>query len=145
MTTANDSSPEPLQYHKPLPVPSDVSRPFWEGLRSREVRLQRCRTCARFVFYPRRLCPFCLSEDLEWARASGRGKVYSYTIVRRAMHPAFQADVPYVFAIVELEEGPRLATNVVNCRPEDVRVDMPVKASYHDITPEITLLTFEPS
>ncbi len=138
-------SEAPSQYQKPVPMPSDVSRPFWEGLRSREVRLQRCRACDRFVFYPRSLCPFCLSEDLEWAGVSGRAKVYSYTVVRRAMNPAFQADVPYVFAIVELEEGPRLATNVVNCRPEDVRVDMPVKASYHDITPEITLLTFEPS
>ncbi len=132
-------------YHKPLPIPSDVSRPFWDGLRSRQVRLQRCRACDRYVFYPRSLCPFCLSPDLEWLPVSGRGKVYSYTIVRRAMHPAFQAEVPYVFAIVELEEGPRLTTNVVNCRPEDVRVDMPVKASYHDITAEITLLTFEPS
>lgn len=138
-------SEAPSQYQKPVPVPSDVSRPFWEGLKSREVRLQRCRACDRFVFYPRSLCPFCLSEDLEWASVSGRGKVYSYTVVRRAMNPAFQADVPYVFAIVELEEGPRLATNVVNCRPEDVRVDMPVKAFYDVITPEITLLKFEPS
>lgn len=129
---------------KPLPEPSPVTRPFWDGLRAREVRLQRCRECGRFVFYPRALCPYCLSDDLEWVRASGRGRVYSYTVVRRAMHPAFQAEVPYVFAIVELEEGVRLVTNVVNCRPEEVRVDMAVKAVYDDVTSEITLLKFEP-
>lgn len=129
---------------KPLPEPSPLSEPFWRGLREREVRVQRCAECGRYVFYPRALCPHCLSERLDWVRASGRGRVYSYTVVRRAMHPAFQPEVPYVFAIIELEEGVRLASNVVNCRPEDVRVDMRVKAVYDDVTSEITLLKFEP-
>ena len=86
-----------------------------------------------------------MSEDLEWVSVSGRGTVYTFTIVRRAMIPAFQAEVPYVFAIVELEEGPRLATNIVRCDPESVRVDMPVKAHYDDVTEEISLLKFEPA
>ncbi|MDO8614838.1 MAG: OB-fold domain-containing protein [Dehalococcoidia bacterium] len=138
-------SEAPPEYRKPIPAPSAVSRPFWEGLRAREVRLPRCLECRRYVFYPRRLCPFCLCERLEWVRASGRGTVYSYTVVRRAMNPAFQEDVPYLFAIVELEEGVRVTANIVRCRPEDARVDMPVKASYHDITAEITLLKFQPA
>jgi uncharacterized OB-fold protein len=75
---------------------------------------------------------------------SGGGKVYSFTIVRRAMNPAFAEDVPYVYAIVELDEGPRLMTNIVGCAPEDVRVDMPVKAVYDRVTSEITLLKFQP-
>jgi len=129
---------------KPLPEPSPLTEPFWQGLREREVRIQRCPDCQRYIFYPRALCPHCLSEGLEWVRASGRGRVYSYTVVRRAMHPAFQPEVPYVFAIIELEEGVRLPSNVINCRPEDVRVDMRVKAVYDDVTPEITLLKFEP-
>ncbi len=129
---------------KPLPEPSALTEPFWQGLRRREVRIQRCGECRRYVFYPRALCPHCLSDRLEWVRASGKGRVYSYTVVRRAMHPAFQAEVPYVFAIIELEEGVRLPSNVINCRPEDLRVDMPVKAVYHDVTSEITLLKFEP-
>ena len=129
---------------KPLPEPSDVSRPYWEGLAEGELRLQRCAQCRRYVFYPRSFCPHCLSERLDWMRASGRGKVYSYTIVRRAMNPAFAAEVPYVFAIVELEEGPRVTTNIVNCPPEEVRVDMPVKAAYDRVTAEISLLKFEP-
>jgi hypothetical protein len=132
-------------YEKPLPAPSDVSVPFWDGLKAGELRLQHCGDCQRHIFYARTICPHCLGERLEWVTASGRGRVYSYTIVRRAMNPAFAEDVPYVFAIVELDEGPRVTTNVVGCAPEAVRVDMPVKAAYDNVTPEIALLKFEPS
>ncbi len=132
------------EYRKPLPEPSDTSRPFWEGVRARELRLQRCHDCRKHIYYPREVCPFCLSERLDWVVASGKGKVYSYTVVRRAMHPAFREDVPYVLAIVELEEGPRLSTNIVGTDPEQVKVDMPVQAAYDDVTPEVTLLKFQP-
>jgi hypothetical protein len=132
------------EYRKPLPQPSETSRPFWQGTQARELRLQQCRDCGKRIFYPRAICPFCLSEHLDWVVATGKGKVYSYTVVRRAMHPAFQEDVPYVLAIVELDEGPRLTTNIVGVEPEDVRVDMPVQAAYDDVTSDITLLNFEP-
>ena len=135
----------PAQYQKPLPEPSAISAPFWEGLRAGELNLQRCLECERHVFYPRSVCPHCLSNRLEWTAASGRGRVYSYTVVRRAMNPAFAADVPYVFAIVELDEGPRMTTNIVNCGSDEVRVDMPVKATYDNVTPEMALLKFEPA
>jgi uncharacterized protein len=131
-------------YEKPLPVPSEVSAPYWDGLKGGELRLQRCGDCGRYVFYPRSVCPHCLGEGLEWVPTSGRGRVYSYTIVRRAMNPAFAADVPYVFAIVELDEGPRVTTNIVGCSAEDVRVDMRVKAAYDSVTSELALLKFEP-
>jgi uncharacterized OB-fold protein len=132
-------------YQKPLPVPSPASEPFWEGLRSGELRIQRCGDCGQHVFYPRTVCKHCLSDRLDWVTASGRGTLYSYTVVRRAMNPAFQADVPYVYAIVQLEEGPRVTTNVVNCPLEALKVDMPVKAVYDSVTPEVTLLKFEPA
>lgn len=131
-------------YRKPLPEPNETTRPFWEGTRSHQLRIQRCRDCRKYIFYPRAVCPFCLSEHLDWIVASGKGKVYSYTVVRRAMHPAFQEDVPYVLAIVELEEGPRLTTNIIGVPPDEVRVDMPVRAAYDDVTPDLTLLKFEP-
>src|SRR3972149_6266420 len=140
MATTKDTP----EYRKPLPAPSDISRPFWDGLRVGELRLQRCHDCRRYLFYPRSVCPHCLSQELEWGAASGRGQLYSYTIVRRAMNPAFQGDVPYVFATAELEEGPGGTTNIVTCEPEAVQVDMPVKAVYDVITPEIALLKFEP-
>lgn len=133
-----------VEYQKPLPAPSAVSAPFWDGLKSGRLRLQRCADCHSYVFYPRSVCPHCLSERLEWTTAGGRGKVYSYTIVRRAMNPGFANDVPYVFAIVELAEGPRVTTNIVNCAPAEVRVDMPVVATYDKVTPETALLKFEP-
>ncbi len=132
------------EYRKPLPEPNETTRPFWEGTRAHQLRLQRCRDCRKHIFYPRAVCPFCLSEHLEWVTASGRARVYSYTVVRRAMHPGFREDVPYVLAIVELEEGPRLTTNIVGVAPEEVRVDMPVRAAYDDVTPDLTLLKFEP-
>ena len=132
-------------YVKPLPAPSPVTQPFWDGLREGVLRIQRCEECSRHVFYPRTVCHHCLSDRLEWVKVSGRGTLYSFTVVRRAMNPAFQADVPYVFAIVELEEGPRVTTNVVNCELEALRVDMPVKAVYDKVTPEAALLKFEPA
>ncbi|MGH2669819.1 MAG: Zn-ribbon domain-containing OB-fold protein, partial [bacterium] len=67
---------------KPLPLPSDVSRPYWEGLRTRTLQLQRCGDCASYIFYPRSVCPRCLSQRFEWVEASGRGTLYSYTVVR---------------------------------------------------------------
>jgi hypothetical protein len=132
------------EYRKPLPEPNETTRPFWEGTRARQLRLQRCHDCGKHIFYPRVICPFCLSEHLDWITASGKGKVYSYTVVRRAMHPAFREDLPYVLAIVELDEGPRLTTNIVGVGPDEVRVDMPVRAAYDDVTPDLTLLKFEP-
>jgi uncharacterized OB-fold protein len=133
------------QYQKPVPSPSAVTQPFWDGLREGRLRIQRCGECGQHVFYPRTVCKHCMSERLEWVEASGKGTLYSFTIVRRAMNPAFQEDVPYVYAIVELEEEPRVTTNVVNCDLEALRVDMPVKAVYDSVTPEVTLLKFEPA
>jgi uncharacterized OB-fold protein len=135
----------PIQYQKPLPEPSAISAPFWEGLRGGELRLQRCIECGRYVFYPRSVCPHCLSDRLEWTNASGLGRVYSYTVVHRAMNPAFASEVPYVFAIVELDEGIRVTTNIVNCGSDEVRVDMPVKATYDSVTRTVALLKFEPA
>jgi len=132
------------EYRKPLPRPTPISQEYWRGAKAHQLRLQRCRQCGRHVFYPRSFCPLCLSDNLEWVTASGKGKVYSYTVVRRAVHPAFQEEVPYVLAIVELEEGPRLTTNIVGCPPEEMRVEMAVEAVYDDVTPEITLVKFKP-
>jgi len=132
------------EYRKPLPHPTQTSRPFWEGAKAHELRLQRCRACGAHIFYPRAVCPQCLSDDLEWVRASGRGHIYTYTVVRRPAHPAFQDDVPYVLAIVELEEGPRLTTNIVGVAPEEVRIGMPVEAVFEDVTDEVSLPKFRP-
>jgi uncharacterized protein len=130
-------------YRKPLPKPSPTSRPFWEAARRHELRLQHCGACNHYVYYPRDRCPYCMADKLEWRDASGRGKVHSYTVVRRASTRSF-ADGPYVLAIVELDEGPRLTTNVV-AAPENVKVGMPVTVYFDDVTPEHTLVKFKPA
>lgn len=131
-------------YAKGLPEPTEVSQPFWSAAKNRELRIQRCTRCRQYVFYPREMCPYCLTLTLEWVKVTGRGKVYSWTVVRRPTEPRFEKKVPFVFAVVELEEGPHLATNIVNCKLEDISMGMPVQAVFDDITPEITLVKFEP-
>ena len=126
----------------PLPRPTSLSRPHWDGCKAGELRVQRCRECGGFVFIPQPLCTHCQSEALDWVASTGRGTVYSYTVVHRPPRPAFA--VPYVVAIVELEEGWHMLTNLVDCRPEDVRVGMPVEVSFRALSEQITLPYFRP-
>ena len=132
-------------YTKPLPRPTVSSQPFWDAAKRHELQIQRCKSCGAVLFYPREVCSECLSSDLGWIRASGRGTVYSYTIAQAPTHPAFREDVPYVVAIVELDEGPRLTTNIVGCDPAAMRIGMPVVATYDDVTPDRTLVKFRPA
>jgi len=135
----------PLAIPRPLPQPTPITQPFWDAAREHRLSMQRCRSCEKFVFYPRPLCSHCGSDDLEWRDLSGRATVYSYTIARRATARPFEPDVPYVIAIVELDEGPRMTTNIVGCPPEDVRIGMPVLAHFEDASDEITLVKFRPA
>ena len=132
-------------YLKPLPIPSAESAPYWEYCKKGELRIQRCDSCGAFVHYPRVLCPHDASPDLQWTRVSGRGSVFSFTISHRAFHPGFSDDVPYVIAIVELEEGPRLMCRIRDAAPEDVRVGLPVEVFFEAVTPEVTLPFFRPA
>lgn len=133
-----------MSYEKPLPVIDGESRFFWQAAREHRLAIMRCRDCGKHFFYPRELCPFCHKTAVEWVDASGRGKIYTFTIARRSAGPAFKADVPYVVALVELEEGPRLMTNIVTSRVEDVRIGQRVKAVFDDVTDEVTLVKFTP-
>ena len=131
-------------YNKPLPYVDEESRSFWEGAKRHELCLQKCQDCGKFHFYPRSICPHCFSYNTEWTRVSGRGKVYSFTVAHKTGLPAFQQDVPYNIAIIELEEGVRMMSNIVECRNEDLSIDMPVEVVFDDVTPEITLPKFRP-
>ncbi len=135
-----------MTYPKPLPVADPDSAPYWEGCRRHEVLLQRCAACARFRFPPGGACPACGSAEAEWVRASGKGKIYSWVVVVRPI-PAevFAAHVPYVVALVELEEGVRLATNLVDCAPEAVSGEMPVEVVFEAVSAEVTLPMFRPA
>ena len=131
---------------KPMPRPESVNltKPFWDAAKRHELVCQRCTACGNWVFYPREQCPVCFSRNLEWAPVSGRGRVYAYTIVHQPADRAFEGDAPYVYAIVQLDEGVRLPTNVVGCAPEDVTVDMAVTVVFDDVSPEWTLPKFQP-
>ena len=136
---------ETKSYRKPLPRIDEESRGFWEALARHELYFQRCRDCGTKRLYPRALCPSCLSSATEWVRASGRGAIYSFTVTHQNQAPGFREELPYVLAIVELEEGVRLMTNVVGCAPETVRIGMPVAVVFDDVTPEVTLPKFRPA
>jgi uncharacterized OB-fold protein len=128
---------------RPLPVPSDLTQPFWDAARRRELQVQRCRACGTHVFYPRHLCTTCGSSDLEWVQVSGRGTVFTYTVAHRPTHPGFADLVPYAIAVVELEEGPKLTTNIVGIDPNDVVVGLPVQVTFEDVD-DVTLVYFRP-
>jgi uncharacterized protein len=132
-------------YEKPLPAIDVESGPFWKAARERRLAIMHCRVCDRHFFYPRALCPHCHSEAVAWTDASGRGTIYAFTIARRPAGPAFKPDVPYVVALVELEEGPRLMTNIVTGDVDSVRIGQKVKAVFEDVTDEVTLVKFAPA
>jgi hypothetical protein len=131
-------------YTRPLPRIDEESRGWWEALARHELYVQRCRGCGTKRFYPRAVCPACLSGATEWVRASGRGTVYSFTVTHQNQAPGFHDAVPYVLALVELAEGVTLMTNVVDCAPEEVRIGMPVEVVFEDVTAEVTLPKFRP-
>jgi hypothetical protein len=128
----------------PIPVASFDNHGFWEGCRQHELRLQRCRTCHTFRHQPRPMCPQCRSLDYEWARASGRGTVYTFTIVHGPTLPAFQAAAPYNVIVVQLEEGPFMVSNLVDCGAEHIRIGMAVEVVFEDVTETATLPRFRP-
>ena len=129
---------------RPLPRTDEESRGHWEALVRHELCLQRCGGCGRLRFPPRAVCPVCLASAVRWQRASGRGVVYSFTVTHQNQAPGFRERLPYVLALVELEEGVRLMTNLVDCPPDTVRIGMPVEVVFEDVTPEVTLPLFRP-
>ena len=132
-------------YAKPIPTPSEDSRPYWEATRNHELKLQQCRVCKAFRFPPAEVCPECTSDAYDWNPVSGKGRVFSFVIYHRAYHPGFQDEIPYVVGVIELDEGPRMLSNVVGCKPEEVRCDMPVEVAFEDITDEMSLPKFRPA
>jgi len=133
--------PEP---RRPKPVPTPETQHFWDGARAGELRLQRCRACARAYFPPRPFCPRCTSGDTEVFRASGRATLYSYVIHHRPM-PGFEP--PYAIAVVTLAEGPRMMTNLVDVAqtPEALELDMPLEVTFQKLDDAISLPVFRPA
>lgn len=132
------------QDSKPVPIPNSDSRTFWEATKRHELALQRCARCLEFRYFPRPICPFCLDERYDWQATSGKGQVWTYTVIHRAPSAAFRKDVPFVLAVVELAEGPRMMTNIIGTPPSNVYIGLPVEVVFEDMTEEITVPKFQP-
>ena len=129
---------------KPVPVPTKETQPYWDGCKQHELRVQKCTACSHHQFYPRLYCTTCMSDRVEWVKTSGRAKVLSFTIIYRPVTQAFAGNVPYVVALVTLDEGPQMMTNIVGCEPEKVNIGMPVQVTFDDWTEEISVPKFKP-
>ena len=141
MTTETAPSAEPV-----LPQPDEMTAFFWDGARNGQLRIQRCQDCGRYIHPPKPVCPACHSFNLRPATMSGRGRLYSYTVGVQAFHPWFESRLPYLLAVVELDEQPNLkiVTNLVECTEADVEIGMPVRVVFEEISPEISLPMFAP-
>ncbi|MEB2345773.1 MAG: Zn-ribbon domain-containing OB-fold protein [Deltaproteobacteria bacterium] len=126
----------------PLPGRDGFAGAFYEACRSGELRFQRCSACGAWRHVPRALCAACGSPAFTWTPSSGRGRVFTYTIVTRAMHPGFAARVPYAPAVIELEEGVRILSEVVDCPVEELRIDLPVVVVFQEVAEGVTLPKF---
>ena len=129
---------------KPVPRPAPESEPYWKAAHEHRLEVPQCDDCSHHWFPPSRTCPNCLSPNFHWQQVSGRGKVFSFVIYDRVYHPSFAEDVPYVVALVELDEGPRMISNVIGIPPEDVRCEMPVEVVFDDVTESATVPKFRP-
>ena len=129
---------------KPLPVPNADTQPFWKGCREHELRFQKCKDCGFVLWPPSVICPQCLSKGHDMITASGKGRIFTFAVYHHADHPAFEHELPYVVAIIELEEGVRFLSNIVECRPEQIKCEMPVEVVWEDVTKEVRLPKFKP-
>lgn len=137
-----------MELQRPLPTPmTPEAKPYWDGLRMGKLMLPKCGDCGTAFFYPRILCPHCHSRNVGWIQASGKGKLYSFEIAYRTFNPAFKVEAPFILAMVELEEGPRMMSNLINIEPDPgvVKCDMPVEVVFEKQTDEVTLALFQPA
>ena len=129
---------------RPLPLPTEDTEAYWENCHKGRLTASKCGGCGHAFLPPARLCPKCLSGEVAMAPMSGRAKVYSFIVVHRPQHPAFFEEAPYLVAIVELEEGPRMHTRLTGVDPKDVRVGMEVEVHFQKVDDEISLPMFKP-
>lgn len=131
---------------QPLPVPTMLTQPFWDGCREHRLSLQRCLGCRRFRFYPTAACPHCASPDSRWEEVSGQGTVYSWIVARKTYDPYWRNRVPYVCAIVELreQEGLFMPGLLVDVDPSEVCAEMPVEVVFEDVSETVSLPRWRP-
>lgn len=132
-----------MRWNKPLPQPTTISAPFWDGLKAHEVRIQQC-DHGHWLFFPRTHCPTCGSRDLTWKTVSGEGTLYTFTVARVPTLPEFSDEMPQLLAVVELEQGVHINTTMVGVLPEDLRVGQRVRPVFDERPGSVTLLRYTP-
>lgn len=130
------------EYNKPLPTPQKWSQEFWKGTKDHKLLLKKCKDCGNIDHPPYYYCTECMSLEYEWVPASGKGTIYTMTTTYVGAPPSFTADQPYTIAMVDLEEGPRMLTKIVDAKPEDVKIGMNVEAVFEEVTDDTTLVMF---
>jgi uncharacterized protein len=130
---------------KPVPVPDDLSAPFFDGARDGRIMLQHCTGCTKWSFPVRERCPHCFASKLEWRPASGRGTLYTFTIMHQVMNPGFASSVPYNVAQIDLEEGVRMVSNVIGVGNDELKIGMKLEAVFEDAGDNIRLPKFRPA
>jgi uncharacterized OB-fold protein len=126
----------------PLPQPEPDAEPFWDGLREGELRLQHCSVCGLVAHPPRAMCHECGSFEFEWEPVSGRGTVYTFAITQQPIHPALVDHTPFATVVIELEEGPRMTSNLIDVPPDEIEIGLAVEVVFDDVTDEVTLPLF---
>ena len=129
---------------RPLPEIQPWSKPFWEGTKQGKLLIQHCKECNANIFYPRKVCPECWSKNMDWITASGKAKVYMFSTAYDMVEPKFMADLPYTVAYVNLAEGIRMMTRIVECNPADIDIDMEVEVVFHKLNDDFYLPYFRP-
>jgi len=118
--------------NKPVPETQPWSEKFWEGTKQGKLLIQFCKDCKSYIFYPRKFCPECWSGNLDWKQASGKAKIYTFSTAYSMVEPKFMDELPYTIAYVDLEEGLRMMTRIVDCKPEDLSFDMDVEVLFYE-------------
>ncbi|MSQ06806.1 MAG: Zn-ribbon domain-containing OB-fold protein [Dehalococcoidia bacterium] len=131
-------------WNKPLPSIVGETRPYWEGCRQGQLLIQKCDACGEYQFYPRGICANCWSGPIKWVKASGRGTVWTFTVTYQNRTPGFDGG-PYVLALVELEEGVKMFSNIVECNPRDVKIGMPVQVTFVKANDQVSVPYFKPA
>ena len=126
---------------RPLPTPSKISQPFWDSCKAERMQIQRCEDCGTYAYYPVYICPECTSRKLNWTAVSGRGTIHTFTVTAKS---SFETEGPLVVALVELEEGAMMVSNVKTGSPETLTIGLPVCVFYEKVSDDITLPMFEP-
>jgi uncharacterized OB-fold protein len=137
-----------MELDRPLPQPiTPEAKPYWDGLKQGKLMIPKCGDCGVPFFYPRVVCPNCSSRSIGWIQASGQGKLHAFGIAHQSFNKAYKVPPPFVLAMIELDEGPRMLSNLINVHPDPktVKCDMPVEIVFQKLTDDVTIPLFQPA